>query len=63
MFSPSFVDARLQFRHLDEKERGRVSSFEALAGAISRRGTGTSPRRNTRTALFQVFTASKDQAE
>ena len=31
VFSPSFVDARLHFRHLDEKERGRVSSFEALA--------------------------------
>ena len=25
VFSPSFVDARLHFRHLDEKERGRVS--------------------------------------
>ena len=59
MFSPSFVDARLQFRHLDEKERGRVSSFEALAGCyLTSRNWDESSEKLLVTALFQVFDRS-----
>ena len=59
VFSPSFVDARLHFRHLDEKERGRVSSFEALAGCyLTSRNWDESSEKLLVTALFQVFDRS-----
>lgn len=59
VFSPSFVDARVHFRHLDAKERGRVSSFEALAGCyLTSRNWDESSEKLLVTALFQVFDRS-----
>ena len=59
VFAPAYHDPRAHFRHLDEKGRGRVSSFEALAGCyLTARNWDESSEKLLVTALFQVFDRS-----
>jgi hypothetical protein len=59
VFAPAYGDPALHFAHLDAHGRGRVSSFEALAGAyLVARNWDDSSEKLLVTALFQVFDRS-----
>ena len=59
VFAPAYVDPRQHFAHLDANGRGRISSFEALAGVyLLARNWDDSSEKLLVTALFQVFDRS-----
>ena len=59
VFAPAYGDPALHFAHLDAHGRGRVSSFEALAGCyLVARNWDDSSEKLLVTALFQVFDRS-----